>query len=78
MLAAFMQIAMLVLAIRFGWLAFVGLQSGVVSSRPRYGGPTRQFSRATKPGAFWITVVSYLVFAAAVVAGDIIRLAMIF
>ena len=73
MLAAFMQIAVLLMAIYYGWHAVRGLQSGTVTFHPRYNAP-RQLSRATNPAGFWTAVCAYLFFAAFVVASDIIRL----
>ena len=74
--AAFVQIILLGLAIHLAWLAITGLRSGVVTFYPRYT-RTEQFSRATKPGAFWTTIIAYLLFAAVVVVSDIVRLVML-
>jgi hypothetical protein len=73
MRAVFVQIILLGLTIRLGWLAIAALRTGTVTHDVRYG-PSRKFSRAEQPGAFWTTVGVYLLFVATVATGLVLRL----
>jgi hypothetical protein len=72
MSSPFIQIALLVAAIYFGWLILGALRSGRITLYVRYN-RDRNFSRRTNPAAYWIVVCLYIVFAAVSVSGVVIH-----